>query len=253
MNWYSLLLSFLWISPHLFIVVVAILIYQRRLHRDYPIFWFYILYETLEFALLYSLYSIPKISGQQYTYAYLGTLVISIALRFGVIREVSDDLLREREFLKKTARRSLVWTKALLIVVGILCAVYAPGDDGAKLISGLAAINRGVAIVQCGLLVFLMCFSRLLGLSWRGFAFGIALGVGVLSSVDIAAFAIRAQGNSEEWTRALNLLTTGSYLICSLIWLGYILAPERKISVEANVSGDEVDNWNRELGRWLSS
>jgi ABC-type nickel/cobalt efflux system permease component RcnA len=117
----------------------------------------------------------------------------------------------------------------------------------------LAVINRGVGIVQCGLLVFLMCFSRLLGLSWRGIAFGIALGIGVLSSVDIAVFAIRAQGNGEEWTQALNLLTTGSYLICSLIWLGYILAPERKTSAVTNVSGDEVDSWNRELQRWLGS
>jgi hypothetical protein len=98
-----------------------------------------------------------------------------------------------------------------------------------------------------------MCFSRLLGLSWRGFAFGIALGIGVLSSVDTAAYAIRAQGVAEEWARALNLLTTGSYLICSLIWLGYILAPERKTSAVEGVSGEEVDNWNRELQRWLSS
>jgi hypothetical protein len=227
--------------------------YTRRLYRDFPLFWVYTLYETLEFALLYALNSIPTITGKQYTYAYLLTLIISIALRFGVIREVSDDLLREREFLKEAARKSLRWTKALLVLVGILCAIYAPGDDGARLIGGLAVVNRGIAIVQCGLLVFLMCFSRLVGVSWRGIAFGIALGIGVVSGVDIATFAIRAQGNGEEWTNALNLLMTGGYLICSLIWLGYILAPERKASVVANVSGDEVDNWNRELHRWLSS
>jgi hypothetical protein len=243
----------LWISPHVFLAVVAVLMYTRRLYRDFPFFWVYTVYETCEFALLYALNSIPRITGQQYTYAYLVTLLISIALRFGVIREVSDNLLRERQFLKEAATRSLRWTQALLVLVGILCAVYAPGDDGAKLISGLAVINRGVGIVQCGLLVFLMCFSRLLGLSWRGIAFGIALGIGVLSSVDIAVFAIRAQGNGEEWTQALNLLTTGSYLICSLIWLGYILAPERKTSAVTNVSGDEVDSWNRELQRWLGS
>ena len=243
----------LWILPHVVVAVVAVLMYTRRLYVDFPFFWLYTIYETLEFALLYALNSIPMVTGQQYTYAYLVTLVISIALRFGVIREVSEDLLREHQFLTDGARKSLRWIEALLVLAGILCAVYAPGDDSARVISGLAVINRGVAIVQCGLLVFLMCFSRLLGLSWRGIAFGIALGIGVLSSVDIAAFAIRAQEDGEEWTKALNLLTTGSYLICSLIWLGYILTPERKSSVVANVSGDEVDDWSRELGRWLSS
>jgi hypothetical protein len=249
MTWHTLL----WISPHVVLAVVAVLLYQRRLYREFPCFLVYTLFEIGEFALLFALNSIPSATGQQYTYAFIATLVISIALRFGVIREVSDDLFRERQFLKEAARGSLRWTWALLVLIGILCAIYAPGEDGARVIGGLAVINRGVAIIQCGLLIFLMCFSRLLGLSWRRFAFGIALGVGVLSSVDVATYAIRAQVVSDEWARALNLLTTGSYLICSLIWLGYILAPERKRSVVTNVSGDEVNNWNSELQRWLSS
>ncbi len=248
MTWHTLL----WISPHVLLAVVAVRVYQRRLYREFPCFFVYTLFEIGEFALLYALNSIPSATEQQYTYAFIATLVISIALRFGVIREVSDDLFRERQFLKEAARGSLRWTRALLVLIGILCAIYAPGDDGARVIGGLAVINRGVAIVQCGLLVFLMCFSRLLGLQWRGFAFGIALGVGVISSVDIATYAIRAQVVGEEWARALNLLTTGSYLICCLIWFGYLLAPERTRSV-ANVCGDEVDTWNRELRRWLRS
>lgn len=249
MTWHLLL----WISPHVLLAVVAVFMYKRGLHRDFPFFWLYTLYETGEFALLYALNFIPSITGQQYTYAYLVTLVISIALRFGIIREISDDLFRERQFLRDAARGSLRWTKALLVLIGFACAIYAPGDDSVRLIGGLDVINRGVAIVQCGLLIFLMCFSRLLGLSWRVFAFGIALGIGVLSGVDIATYAIRAQIAGEEWARTLNLLTTATYLICSLIWLGYILAPERKRSLVVNVSGEEVDSWNRELRRWLNS
>jgi len=243
----------LWISPHVLLALVAILMYQRRLYRDFPFFWVYTLYETCEFVLLYAMISIRTVTGQQYTYAFLVTLVISISLRFGVIREVSDHLFRERPFLKEAARGSLQWTWALLVLAGIACAVFAPGEDGGRLIGGLAVINRGIGIVQCGLLVFLMCFARLLGLAWRGFAFGIALGVGVLSGIDIATYAIRAQLVDEGWMRTLNLFTTGSYLICSLIWLGYILAPESKTSVVTNVAGNEVDDWNRELQRWLSS
>jgi hypothetical protein len=249
MTWHTLL----WISPHVVLAVVAVLMYQRRLYREFPCFFVYTLFEIGEFALLYALNSIPSATERQYTYAFIATLVISIALRFGVIREVSDDLFRERQFLQQAASRSLRWTRALLALIGILCAIYVPGDEGAKVIGGLAVINRGVAIIQCGLLIFLMCFSRLLGLSWRGFAFGIALGIGVVASIDIATYAIRAQAGDAEWARALNLLTMGSYLICSLIWLGYILAPERTGSVATNVSGDEMDSWNRELRRWLSS
>ena len=251
MNWYSPLLFFLWISPHLLLTVVAILIYKRGLYREFPFFLLYALYEIVTFALLCGLNYLPSITAKQYTYTFMATLALSIALRFGVIKEVSEDLFREHPVLKETARQSLRWSKALLALIGIACAAYAPGEDGVRLIDGLAVISRGVALIQSGLLVFLLGFARFFGLSWRGYAFGITLGLGVLSSVDLATSAIRAQGVGEEWARTLNLFTTGSYLICALIWLGYILAPERKPSVVANVSGEAVEDWNRELQRLL--
>src|SRR5882762_1574607 len=215
MNWSRLLLLFLWIAPHLLLAVVATLIYRRRLYREYPFFLLYSLYEIAAFVLLYGLNSIPSVTAKQYAYAFMATLGISIALRFGVIKEVSEDLFRGHPALKTTIRRSLLWSKALLVVIGIACAAYAPGEDGMWLIGGLAVVSRGVAVIQSGLLVFLLGFSRLFGLSWRGCAFGIALGMGVLSSVDLVTSAIRAQMVGEEWVKALNLLTTGSYLICS--------------------------------------
>jgi hypothetical protein len=243
----------LWISPHLLLAMVAIVMYRRRLYRDFPFFLVYTLFEIGEFALLYTLNSIPTITGQQYTYAFVSTLVISIALRFGVIRELSEDLFREHQFLKVAARQSLRWTKGILALIGVACAAFAPGEDGIQLMGGLAVINRGVAILQCGLLLFLLCFSRLLGLSWRGYSFGIALGLGVLSSVELATSAVRAEVAGVAWAAALNLLTTSSYLICALVWLGYFLAPERRPSVVADISSDEVRDWNRELQRWLKS
>jgi len=247
MPWHMLL----WISPHLLLAIVAFLIYKRRVYREFPFFLLYALYEIGAFVLLYALNSISSVTAKQYTYAFMATLAISIALRFGVIKEVSEDLFREHSALRATARQSLRWSKVLLALIGIACAAFAPGEDGLGLMGGLAVINRGVAIIQSGLLVFLLVFARWFGLSWRGYAFGIAIGLGVLSSADLATSAIRAQIAGEQWSGVLNLLTTGSYLICALIWLGYILAPERKHSVTANVSVDEVDEWNRELQRWL--
>lgn len=247
MPWHKLL----WISPHVLLAIVAIVIYRRRIYREFPFFMLYALYEIGAFILLYALNSIPSVTAHQYTYAFMATLAISIALRFGVIKEVSEDLFRENPVLQVTARKSIRWSKALLALVGIACAFYAPGDQGVRLIGGLVVISRGVAVIQSGLLLFLLGFTRFFGLSWRGQAFGIALGLGVLSSVELAASAIRTQVPGGEWAGALNLLTTGSYLICALIWLGYMLAPERKPAVVTDITGEEVEDWNRELQRML--
>jgi hypothetical protein len=81
--------------------------------------------------------------------------------------------------------------------------------------------------------------------------FGIALGFGILSSVELANWAMRAGGLSDSTARALNLLTTGGYHIAVLIWLGYLLAPARVIVQPRGVHVGELRHWNTELERFL--
>jgi hypothetical protein len=250
MNWQKVLSLFLWITPHALLGVLAVILCKRRLYREFPVFFAYVFYEIAEFILLFALYFIPG-AGKQYAYAYCATLLVSIALRFGVIDEVSKDLFRESPFLKVAARRSLQCVTGLLLVVGVLLAVYAPGGNSAKWYAGVFVINRGAAMVQCGLLLALLFFSGFLGLSWRRSAFGIALGLGILTSVDLAFSALRAEFASEVGAEFLDLLITGTYLVCVLIWIGYSLAPEVELASPTDVPHDEVETWNRELQQLL--
>jgi hypothetical protein len=251
LNWHKVLSLFLLISPHVLLGVLAVILYKRRLYREFPCFFAYVLYEIAKFIPLFALYSVLGVTSKPYAYVFSATLMISIALRFGVIDEVSKDLFRESQFLKVSARRSLQCVKGLLLVMGVLLAVYAPGDNRVRLIAGLSVVNRGVAMVQSGLLLFLLCFSRFLGLSWRRPAFGIALGLGILSSVDLATSAIRAEFTSAVAAEYLNLLITGAYLVCVSIWIGYLLVPERKPASLAVLPRDEVETWNREFQQFL--
>lgn len=248
MHWPQLLSFSLWIAPHALLIIVVIFACRRRLYLDFPIFFSYAIYEIVQFLFLFAM---AHFARGQYVYAFSVTLLVSIALRFGVIEEVSKDLFREYRLLNVVTRRSLQWTKGLLALIGIVCAVYAPGANTFRLIGGLTVVNRGVAIIQCGLLVFLLCFSRLLGLSWRGYAFGIAFGLGILSSVDLATSAIRAELTGESWGQLLNLVTMGAYLVCVSVWLRYLLAPERKPALLPDVPHDEVENWSKELQQLL--
>lgn len=249
-NWHKALLLFLWITPHVLLGVVAAVLYKRRLDREFPCFLAYVLCEIAGFIVLFTLYSIPG-AGKQYAYAYSARLLLSIVLRFGVIDEVSKDLFCETQFLKVAARRSLQCVTGLLLVMGVLLAVYAPGGNSARFTAGIFVVNRGAAMVQCGLLLALLLFSRFLGLSWRRPVFGIALGLAVLTSLDLATFALRAAFTSEVARELLNLLITGTYLICVLIWIGYLLAPEFESASLTVVPRDEVETWNKELKQFL--
>ena len=103
----------------------------------------------------------------------------------------------------------------------------------------------------CGLLLALLLFSRFLSLSWRRPAFGIALGLAVLTSLDLAMFALRGAFTSEVAREFLNWLITGSYLVCVSIWIGYLLVPEVEPAFSTVVPDGEVEIWNKELQQWL--
>jgi hypothetical protein len=249
MDGHRLLTVFLWVSPHALLGIVAAIMCKRRLYRVFPCFFAYVLFEIAEFLLLFALRSVPSVTGEQYAYGYSATLLLSIALRFGVIDEVSKDLFRESPFLKAAARRSLQCVQGLLLVTAGLLAVYAPGDNSVRFVA-VSVVSRGAAMVQCGVLLSLLLFSHFLGLSWRRPAFGIALGLGALTSVDIAAYAVRAEF-AEAWVPYLNLLITGTYLLCVLTWVRYLLAPELEPVSLTVVPDEEVETWNRELQQWL--
>ena len=251
LEWFRPVLLFLWISPHALLGVLAVVLCKRRLYREFPVFFAYVFYEIAEFILLFTLHTLAIVTREQYKYAYCATLLFSIVLRFGVIDEISKNLFRESHFLKMAARRALQCVTVSLLVVGALLVVYAPGSNNGRWYEGVFVVNRGAAMVQCGLLLALLLSSCFLGLSWRRPAFGIALGLAALTSADLATFALRAAFTSEAAKEILNLLMTGPYLVCVSIWIGYLLAREPKPASVAVLPHDEVETWNTEFQRLL--
>ena len=207
MHWYRLLALFLWIAPHVLLGVLAAVIYKRRLYREFPGFFVYVLYTIGVFILLIVMHYLPSVTENQYSYAYYATLLPSVALRFGVIGEISRYLFRESPFLQKTTRRSLQCVTGLLLVMSILLAIYAPGNNNVW-IDRAIVVNRGAAMIQAGLLVSLLLFSRFLGLSWRRPAFGIALGPRGLSPTSISRFPrFGRHWPAARWANYLDLLS----------------------------------------------
>jgi hypothetical protein len=251
-DWHKMLSLFLWITPPVLLSVLAVVLCRRRLYREFPVFFAYVLYEIAGFVLLFALSSILGVTSKQYAYVFSAALLLGIALRFGVIDEVSKDLFRGSRFLRVSARRLLQCVAGLLLGVGVLLAIYAPGNNSVRWHAGVSVVNRGAVMVQCGLLLSLLLFSRFLGLSWRRPAFGIALGLGILTSVDLATSAIRVEFTSAVTRDFLNLLITAASLVCASIWIGYLWAPGREPAASLMViPHDEVDTWNTELQHLL--
>ncbi len=250
MIWPSEPWQYLWVASIVLLGGLAVVLWKRGFYGEFPCFFVYLLYEVAENVLMYMLLKM-KVTGNQYAYAWAAMQSLSIALRFGVIDEVSRNLLRESQFLKVAARRSLQVITGLLLGTGILLAVWAPGNTRPQWFASVTVVTRGAAMVQTGLLLSLLLFSRFLGLSWRRHAFGITLGLGIMTSVHLATYALSAEFASWNWTRFLNFILTGTYFVSASIWTRYLLVPELKPIPVTVVPDEEVETWNKELQHLL--
>ena len=251
MHWYKFLLLYLWIAPHVLLAIVAVLMLIRRLYTSFPAFFLYTWYEIAEFVLLFVIAVTGLNKGAWYMHAYLATLAIGTALRFGVIQEIFSNVFREHVQLHALARISLRWTTGFLLATAVLGAIFAFAQTSDSAIADVAWLGRGIALIQCGLVLFLLMFSRLFGLSLESYVFGIALGFGILSSVELANWALHTGSLTDSTARVLNLLPTGGYHVAVLLWLGYLVAPARRVLQPSDVPVGDMNQWNQELERFL--
>jgi hypothetical protein len=74
-------------------------------------------------------------------------------------------------------------------------------------------------VVQCGLIMFLLLFSKYLGISWRQRSFGIALGFGSYATIDLSLLALHLGAHISQ--DVANLITMSAYIVSIGIWIAY--------------------------------
>jgi len=80
-----------------------------------------------------------------------------------------------------------------MLLVSVVVAFSNSGNSD-PLIQAITTLQRSVRMVQCGLILFLLLFSRFLGVSKRQQSFGIALGFGLFASVELILIALNSGG-----------------------------------------------------------
>lgn len=248
---HSPLWHYLWLGPHLIQLGLAGLMIRRRMHRDYPIFFAYTVFQAVKETVLFYLDHSSVISVSVYWKCYGVGEAGDVVLRFAVIYEVFTNLFRPYPALNKMTRQILSWSAVLLLLIAVAVAWYEPGLGAGRLTYGYQLVDRTVSMVQSGLLVFLFLFASYFGISWRNYVFGIAFGMGVFSSVDLLTTAIRLQAGPFAGDYVLDFVLMVTYHVSVLIWLAYLLAPERERTPTKHLPDNNLEQWNAELERLL--
>ena len=108
----------------------------------------------------------------------------------------------------------------MLLVAGVV-SVSANSTDMAPWMQAIITSQRCVRMIQVGMILFLLFFAHYLGVSRKQHSFGIALGLGSFSTIELI-LVCSFVGNhlSGPWTSILNMAAYN----CSLgLWLGYVM------------------------------
>jgi hypothetical protein len=250
---HSLLWHYLWIGPHILQGVLALLLWRRGLHRQFPVFFAYLLYGAAEESVLYVMDVVPLGSETAWWVVFSIGLVIEGIFRLAVMGELFFHLLRSRPAIAKVGGRLITGAGAVLVLLATIAAAYVPVDSKQFVISYRAnLLQQTLYMIECGLILFLFVFTAIFKLTWDRATLGIGLGRGISSSVHLATWAVMANGVSNSNRILLDFLNMATYHVCVLLWFYYLLVPQKSVTTSAvRLPENNLDIWNRELERLL--
>jgi hypothetical protein len=241
MNWHSQTVVFcLWGAQPILESAVAVIFWRRKLHRQFPAFFWFLLAQVTNFAIIFPLW----LTGSHTLYFWFFWLgeAVNAVLGFKVIHEIFLDVFRPYHTLKDLGTLLFKWAGVVLLLLSLVVA-FSNSLDGDPLVHALATLQRSVRVVQVGLVIFLLLFSRFLGVSRRQICFGISLGFGLLASVDLILMALNLGGFVAD--ENLNLIDMAACNLAILVWFGYSLS--RKALRQATVNHLQTQRWEQGL------
>lgn len=207
----------LWIAHPVLQSMVVVAMLRRKMHRTFVFFFSYTLWQILVFAMVYpSRYSN---SYELFFYLSWSTSAVSAALGFKVIHEIFVDIFRRYHTLKDMGSVLFKWAGLVMLLVAGVVAASNPVSAEGPLVQAIITLQRSVRVIQVGLILFLLLFSKYLGISWKQRSFGIALGFGGFAAAELAVVALRSGTYIDENVSDLaNLIAYNSAII---IWFVY--------------------------------
>ncbi len=240
MKSYSQIASYLWCAQPLLQGVVAVVLWRRKLHKVFPAFFIYVLAQLGIFAITFPLRSAHNY--ELFFYAYWLGAAVSALLSFKVIHEIFLDVFRPYHMLKDLGTVLFKWTGLVMLLVSVIVA-FSNTTHSDPLAQAITLLQRSVRMVQCGLILFLLLFSQFLGVTRKQQSFGIALGFGLFSSVELLLLALYSGGYLHS--NPMNLINTTMYDLAIVVWIAYALA--RSSARDVAINHLQTQRWEQSL------
>ena len=91
-----------------------------------------------------------------------------------------------------------------------------------------------------------------MGLSWRSYCLGVALGLGIYVATEIVTLEVRRHDNRWAVWELLNVIRSVSYAVAIVTWAWYFFQPKEVAEPVRTVPNSNIEKWNRALQLMLA-
>jgi|SRR5664279_4289940 hypothetical protein len=214
-----------WFANPVLMTAIAAAMYRRHLHRDFPFFFNYVVFQVLSFVVEFPLRNWPNIFYVSWT-----TTALSMVVTFAVLLEIFRDAFRPYEALRELSIILFRWCALVVLLVAGMWAITSWRTSQLdNLLNGILMVERSIRMMQCGLVFFMLLFSEYLGISRRNVVFGISIGFGFYAAVNMLVITALAHQTVLGRT-ILSRINSTAYIVSALIWLAYTALPAKERS-----------------------
>lgn len=247
---HSPLWHYLWAAPNVFLLLLALLLWRRGLNKQYPVFFAFAILGAIEQLVVYATDVIPSVTPGTWWLIFWTGLLVEGLLKFALVGEIFAQIFAPYPSLAKVGKFMIRGVGVVLVLAAALAAAYTPKDGLFGIVSGAHLLEQTIYLIEAGLLAFIFVVSSYFRLSLDRPVFGIALGLGISACVQLATWAVMANGGLPEKRHLLDLLNMATYHVCVLIWFYYLLVPQKAAaSAAVPLPENNLEVWNRELER----
>ena len=231
----------LWCLTPIFMSVTAVFLCRRRLQKEFPYFFNYVIFQILSFLVEFPLRNWPN-----YYYVYWTVQALSVVVSFAVLLEIFRDAFRPYEALRDLSVILFRWCALVVLLLGGMWAITSwRVNQIDNITNAIYLIDRSVRLMQCGLVLFMLLFSEYLGIRRRNLLFGIAVGFGFFAAVNM--LVMTALSHHSYFSKStLSRINGIAYVISTLIWLAYAALPST-VRGGAKLVAEATQKWDQAL------
>jgi hypothetical protein len=229
---------------------MLVLAWRRGWHKRLPIFFGFVVFEVVDFLALFALSRVTvPLSIEFYRWTLVAGLAIGSFWQLGVLFELARELVLSRTWLARTLRPLLTWTLAGLLLVAAAVSASFATIDLQRTTKIFEVVDFSSSLIQVGLLLALILFSRVLHISWRSWPTGVAVGFGISACINLASAALRSQLGQSAFI-AVDIMEMSAFHVSVVVWLIYVFLPDRTAAFAGRSLGEsDMRFWDQELQR----